>query len=215
MAFVFSDEISLLLIDYERLNSESYFNYEVQKMCSVIASAATMSFNKYFEDIVTDLVLISDTDQNDLNNIEFAKEFGFDVETKDGREELKKYVDRYYKAMLKGATFDCRVFNVQSMDVTNYFYWRQLDATRNSIQMVGQANFSHKELQNKSCNEIQDMLHEQKGINWNDIPTYQKRGSCCIKTKQLVNCIVRSKWIVDNDIPVFVNEGRDYIEKLI
>ena len=40
--------------------------------------------------------------------------------------------------------------------------------------MVGQANFSHKELQHKSCNNIQDMLMTQKGINWNDLPTYQK-----------------------------------------
>ena len=46
--------------------------------------------------------------------------------------------------------------------------------------MVGRANFSHKELQNKSCNDIQDMLMIQKGINWNDFPTYQKRGSCAI-----------------------------------
>ena len=45
--------------------------------------------------------------------------------------------------------------NIPKEEVTNLIYWRQLDATRNSIQMVGQANFSHKELQNKSCN-IQD-----------------------------------------------------------
>lgn len=73
--------------------------------------------------------------------------------------------------------FDSRCFNIPKEEVTNYIYWRQLDATRNSIQMVGQANFSHKELQNKSCNDIQDMLMTQKGINWNDLPTYKKRGS--------------------------------------
>ena len=39
------------------------------------------------------------------------------------------------------------------------------------------------------------------------------RGSCCIKIKQLINDIERSKWIVDDDIPIFVNEGRDYIEQ--
>ena len=42
--------------------------------------------------------------------------------------------------------FDARCFNIPKEEVANYFYWRQLDATRNSIQMVGQANFSHKEL---------------------------------------------------------------------
>ena len=58
--------------------------------------------------------------------------------------------------------FDCRCFNIPKEEVTNLIYWRQLDASRNSIQMVGQANFSHKELQNKSCNDIQDMLMTQK-----------------------------------------------------
>lgn len=47
--------------------------------------------------------------------------------------------------------------------------------------MVGQANFSHNELQGKSCNQIQDMLFTEKGINWNDLDTYLKRGSCCVK----------------------------------
>ena len=70
--------------------------------------------------------------------------------------------------------------------MTNYLCLRQADASRNSIQMVGQANFSHRELQNKSCNEIQDMLMLQKGINWNDLLTDQKRGSCAIKQEYLV-----------------------------
>ena len=82
--------------------------------------------------------------------------------------------------------FDARCFNIPKEEVTNLVYWRQLDASRNSIQMVGQANFSHKELQNKSCNDIQNMLMTQKGINWNDLPTYQKRGSCCVRNKIVI-----------------------------
>lgn len=103
--------------------------------------------------------------------------------------------------------FDARCFNIPKEEVTNCIYWRQLDATRNSIQMVGQANFSHKELQNKSCNEIQDMLMTQKGINWNDFPTHQKRGTCVIKGD--------SGWVIDKDIPIFKGEDRKYIDKLI
>ena len=79
------------------------------------------------------------------------------------------------------AQFDCRAFNLAKEEVANYLYWRQADATRNSIQMVGQANFSHRELQNRSCSEIQDMLMLQKGINWNNFSVQQKRGSCCRK----------------------------------
>jgi tRNA(His) 5'-end guanylyltransferase len=119
--------------------------------------------------------------------------------------------------------FDARVFNIPKEEVTNLIYWRQLDATRNSIQMVGQANFSHKQLQNKSCNQIQDMLMTEKGINWNNFPTYQKRGSCCIKSETTTTAFVegetktveRPHWYIDLNIPQFKNEGREYIDRLI
>ena len=43
-----SDEITLILIDYQKLDSSAWFDYEVQKMCSISSSMATMVFNKYF-----------------------------------------------------------------------------------------------------------------------------------------------------------------------
>lgn len=138
-----------------------------------------------------------------------------------------KLSETYCDAMLKGAMFDARAFNIPREEVTNLIYWRQLDATRNSIQMVGQAYFSHNELQHKSCNVIQDMLHELKGINWDDYPTHMKRGSCCIKDNTTVTCAEevdgevrtwapqRPHWVIDTEIPIFKGEGREYIEKLI
>ncbi len=196
LAYTQSDEISLLLIDYQRFETSAWFDYEIQKMCSISASMATMAFNKIFRDTVGEL------------HIKGALE--------------KEYSCILYKAAQKGAMFDSRVFNIPREEVTNYFYWRQLDASRNSIQMVGQANFSHKELQNKSCNDIQDMLITQKGINWNDFPTYQKRGSCVVKEIYLDatpestdSQSVRSRWIIDRDIPIFKGEGREYIERFV
>ena len=197
-----SDEISLVLVDYHKLTSNAWFDYEVQKICSIAASMATVAFNKIFEQ----------------NCIEYSQVV---PNTELGR----KVMDVYSKASEKGAMFDARCFNIPKEEVTNYIYWRQLDATRNSIQMVGQANFSHKELHGKSCNQIQDMLMVQKEINWNDFPIYQKRGSCCVKesysTVDLstytgsVDAITRTRWIIDKEIPIFKGEDRNYIDKLI
>ena len=130
----------------------------------------------------------------------------------------------YYKALEKGAIFDSRVFTIPKEEVCNALIWRQQDATRNSIQSVGQANFSQKELHGQSCNNIQDMLMTQKGINWNDYATTLKRGSCCIKVDDglteydeagnICGYTQRSKWIIDNEIPIF-SQDRNYIEKLI
>ena len=212
LGYTQSDEITLVFVDYKELNTSPYFDYEVQKMCSVIASMATMAFNKIFLDNV---------------DIAYHEEFykrGLDQGgTTAEIDKLEEDFDVYYKKVNK-AMFDARVFNIPKEEVTNNIYWRQLDASRNSIQMVGQANFSHKELQNKSCSNIQDMLMDQKGINWNDLPTYQKRGSCVIKEEYNLPITslnidaqpgTRTHWIIDTEIPIFKGDGRNYIEKLI
>lgn len=201
LGYTQSDEITLILVDYKNLNSAAWFDYEVQKMCSIAASMATMAFNKFFAEEV-------DIYNSNPNNSGIQANW-------------------YITAKLKGAMFDARVFNIPKEEVTNLIYWRQLDATRNSIQMVGQANFSHKELQNKSCNMIQDMLMTEKGINWNNYPTHQKRGSCCIKMYQIdegswqshaedkLMPNGRTKWDIDTEIPIFKDEMRSYIDRLI
>ena len=206
-----SDEITLLLVDYDKLNTDCFFDYRVDKLCSIAASMATMAFNNIFSKYVKkfDLELAYNDD-------------GIDTE------ENRKLWEIYKKAINKGAMFDARCFNIPKEEVTNLVYWRQLDASRNSIQMVGQANFSHKELQNKSCNDIQNMLMTQKGINWNDLPTYQKRGSCCVRNKIVIESDVvtataqlrdtsrsENEWIIDTDIPIFKGEGREYIDRLV
>ena len=61
-------------------------------------------------------------------------------------------------------------------EVFNYFLWRQQDAARNSVSMTAQAHFSHARLQSKSSSEMQEMLWQEKGINWNDLPAGFKRG---------------------------------------
>ena len=213
-----SDEISLILVDYKKLNSSAFFDYEVQKVCSITASMATMAFNKYFS---------INMDNWGYDNMPGWIDGGTNEKI---NPQLKKLCDSYIAANEKGAMFDSRCFNIPKEEVTNYIYWRQLDASRNSIQMVGQANFSHKELHKKTTNQIQDMLMTQKGINWNDFPAYQKRGSCCIKEIYYVgkngeevpvedsnkdDVTKRSRWIIDKNIPIFKGEGRQYIENLI
>ena len=134
-------------------------------------------------------------------------------------DEDAKYVDVLNRAIEKGAMFDSRAFTVPKSEVINCLIWRQQDATRNSIQSVGQANFSHKQLQNKNCSDIQDMLMLEKGINWNDCPTTLKRGSCCIKIPCKINEgteqeTTRNKWVIDNEIPIFT-QNREYVNKLV
>ena len=130
-----SDEITLILIDYQTLTTDAWFDYQVQKMTSVAASMATLAFNKAF---------LTEADSW-IQNHEHV-------------ENDEKYFATLLKKINMGAMFDCRAFNIPKEEVTNLIYWRQLDATRNSIEMVGHANFSPNQLHKKSCSNIQDML---------------------------------------------------------
>ena len=216
LGYTQSDEITLILVDYQKLTSSAWFDYEVQKLCSISASMATMAFNKFFERNAENYI------QNCATDYEIDGLYG------KGTPEYQ-LCEIYQKAAEKGAMFDARCFNIPKEEVTNLIYWRQLDATRNSIQMVGQANFSHKELQNKSCNDIQDILHEQKGINWNDYPTVYKRGTACIKNRKIIEYLdefkvtaklmdstkTENSWIIDTEMPILKGEDRAYVDDLV
>jgi tRNA(His) guanylyltransferase len=73
------------------------------------------------------------------------------------------------------ATFDCRAWILPPEEVANYFLWRQLDAAKNSIAMVAQSQFSAKQLHKLNSKQMEVKLLE-KGIDWNNLPTWQKRG---------------------------------------
>lgn len=199
LGYTQSDEITLVLVDYNDRDTSAWFDNNIQKMASVSASMATMAFNQYLA----------------IRYYSFEEDF---FEAWNTTDEDKKYCDTLRKK-LHSAMFDSRVFTIPKEEVVNCLIWRQRDATRNSIQSVGQANFSHKELHGKNCSDIQDMLMLKKGINWNDYPTTLKRGSCCVKKSFTVNegtdkAAIRNKWVIDNEIPIF-SQDKNYINKLV
>lgn len=155
-----SDEISILLNDWKNLETDQWFDGNIQKIASVSASIATAYFNRSFEKMF--------------------------------------YSDKEYPAL-----FDARVFNLPKEEVTNNFIWRQQDASRNSVQMLARYYFSHKELHKKNNSEIQDMLMKHYNINWNDLDTWKKRGTCVYPSGH-----------VDERIPVFTQD-REYIDRLL
>ena len=200
-----SDEITLVLSDYATIKTDAWFGYNVQKMTSVSASMATMEFNRLFRKEFEDAVLGWNPDRKDLALLE---------------DRLAKLQEKQFTAC-----FDARCFSVPVDEVCNCLIWRQQDATRNSIEAVGQANFSHRQLMGKSCGEVQDMLFKEKGINWNDLPTYCKRGSACyrvISEEEIDDprnpgnkiTVQRRRWIVDADIPIF-SQDRQFVERFL
>jgi tRNA(His) 5'-end guanylyltransferase len=78
----------------------------------------------------------------------------------------------------KVAVFDCRIYQTPTLhDACVQLLWRENDATKNSISMLAQSLFPHKQLQNLNGNEMQDKMMLEKGVNWNDLEVKLKRGT--------------------------------------
>lgn len=119
----------------------------------------------------------------------------------------------------KVAAFDARAFVLPREEVMNCFEWRQQDCTRNAIESLGQTYFTHTQLFGKSCNQIQEMLFLEKGINFNDCPAWYRRGVCVVKVpRRVINDdgteTERLKWEIDHNIPIF-HQAPGYIERYV
>jgi len=156
--YVQSDEISLLLTDFDMLTTDAWFDGNIQKIASVSASLATAKFNQ--------LRLF----RNPQVGIDYNP--GIDGLGNEWAIDVKNIIKQPL------ATFDSRVFTIPSRtEVINYFVWRQQDAVRNSIQGLAQSKFSHKELEGKNTSVLQEMMFQKDGTNWDKLPDELKRGS--------------------------------------
>ena len=188
-AFVQSDEITILLTDFDKIGTDAWFDGNIQKMVSVAASMATSKFNQ-------------------LRWIRFVTEKYNNTVDKISWEWFMQ------AGQLKLAEFDARVFTIPSKtEVANMVIWRQKDCVRNSISSVAQSLYSHKELNNKTSNEQQEMIF-QKGINWNDYAPKLKRGRLIVKQRFEIEpdidklnsaAVIRYRWI-STECPIFTQD---------
>lgn len=210
-AFVQSDEISIFIKE-KNPESNSWFNYNLQKIASISAGIATAEFNKL------------------RLNREFKSYMNTRNEMISQNQNPKDFTEGSFNdiiAFAKQATFDSRFWTVPNEEeVINYFIWRQQDATKNSISSVAYTLYSPKELEGVNSNDRQELIF-QKGINWNDYPSGLKRGRFIKKNyylnDQLVDevnkedltedDVLRTRWETI-ECPVF-SKDKDFLRKLL
>lgn len=198
--FAYGQSDEILLIDYDKLETEQWFGGIIQKIVSVAASIATLSFNNTMKDL---------SDQ-----IKRGDKF-----------IIKEYVEEHPLSQKAGqAMFDARVFSIPQDDVVNYFVWRQQDAIRNSISSLAQSVFSHKSLHGLNSEQLINKLRDESSdLDWNNCPIYEQRGWAVYRS--LYNSSAnpmyllagstqqqhkRKQWVVDLEIPI-ISENRGYV----
>lgn len=133
IAFVQSDEITVVFTDFDTVETHQWFNGNIQKISSVSASMATAYFNQ------------------------LRASYG------------------------KLAFFDARVFAVPiRLEVFNTLLWRQIDAAKNSVQMVARHYLGHKICQGQSTQQLKDLLRKNQ-TPWENCPRGFQQGRIIIK----------------------------------
>ncbi len=186
-AYTQSDEITVVLCDFDNLESSAWFDYNVQKMTSISASLATAKFNQLR------MIRSCNNADGDLRENMLA-----DYEIND----------------FNLAMFDSRVFQVPTLDeMINVLIWRQQDCTRNSVSMAADALLTGN-MEGVKGNVKQERLFTEKGVNWNDYKTKYKRGSIVKKVEANVNGVIRRKWVIDSETPIFT-QNKEYLQELM
>ncbi len=186
LAFVQSDEITIVLTDFDSITTDAWFDGEVQKMTSISASMTTEKFNQ--------LRIMRFFNEKPINEYDGLM--------------ISKIISDF-----KMAQFDSRAFTIPFKDeVLNNLQWRQQDTVRNSISSVAQSLYSAKELNGKNQNDMQELCY-QKGINWNDLPVKQKRGRLIVKQEFDVNGAKRNKWVSTD--PAIFSQDKESINKIL
>lgn len=201
MAYVQSDEISLLLTDIndEGNNGTVFFEGRLNKMQSIIASLATAKFNQ--------MLTINEFKRNGnklVNNL-------IDGETIIENMNL--------------AQFDCKVWVVPNLnDAYAWFLFRNIDCVRNSKQQTAQTYISHNKLVGKNTDEQLKILLDETDIDWNSYAKGKKYGRFIHRVKKPMakvfpdNSIiefVRNVWTVEDGFNLTVDGSKDRILEYI
>ena len=156
-AYVQSDEISLLITDYDTQKTDTLFGGRLCKIQSILASLATSEFNRHFINYKLSGI---DKSHDGLGLSDVCNAIG----------------------KMKMAQFDCKCWTVPNQnDAYAWFLYRQLDCIRNSKQQTAQTYLPNKHLFKKNTDEQVALCNEKTNIDWNDFDDKYKFGRFIFK----------------------------------
>lgn len=191
MAYIQSDEISLILTDFDTSTRDSFFSLRLCKLQSIIASMATGKFNQ--------LMLEHFLKENSNDNKELS---------------ISTLLDMLNKQKL--IEFDCKGWTVPTYnDMVAWLLFRQNDCIKNSKEQAAQAYFTHKELYHLTTDEQVRKLKDSYGIEWEAFTDGEKYGRFIYRENAIFHNIERDVvykrniWTIHPAFPLHTIEGRE------
>lgn len=164
-AYVQSDEITLILTDFDRDGTDvgsAFFSYRLCKMQSIISGLVTCRFQQLFSKLMIEN--LTSTDNEDVSYL-----------------INKRNLDEVFSEK-NTFQFDCKCWVVPEYnDVFAWIKYRQNDCIRNSKQQAAQTYCSQRELVRKSSDEQVNYLMDKTGICWDKDYTNEEKYGRIIK----------------------------------
>lgn len=188
-AYTQSDEISLVLTDFDTPLTESWFGYRLTKVLSIAASIATSKFNQL-------MVLRA-------------------LETPCSPNDMKDIIKDIKLAEFDCKAWNVPTYN----DVFAWFLYRQIDCVRNSKQMLAQTFFSQKELNGLHTDECIKKVKDELNVGWDDFNEGMKYGRFVYKKQVFKATeegtrYCRNEWCAIEAFPLFEEYGKTKFKEL-
>lgn len=177
LAYVQSDEISILVTDFDTAATDAFFGYRICKIQSICAAMAASKFNQ--------LAMLNDFRE---------------------QSSCEPYDVSELISNRKLVEFDCKAWSVPDYNTAFcHFLWRQNDCIRNSKQQAAQTYLSHKELMGLDTDSQVALLNEKEGIDWNiKYNDGEKYGRLIYKEKKVLKNLVPDT--ENRNVPIMVEQ---------
>lgn len=199
MGYVASDEISLWLTDYDDLNTNAWYDGQVQKITSISASHAATKFNQ--QRLLRELTSIGFLDRNVVENMKLA-----DFDSRVFQIPELEEVVNYFIWRQQDTTR-----NSVSMAAQSVFSHRELQGKNGSemqdmLMLDKGINWNNYPVSCKrgSC------IVKRNFVDDISVQSYDYMGNGNISQRS--TGVVRTKWVVE-DSPIFTKD-RDYVKSL-
>lgn len=147
LAYIQSDECSIVINDKPKIESSPWFDNNLVKMATVASSIMSVNFSQSFYQMKV----------MDSYNVSGGTDLSIPV--------------------FKPAYFDARIFQVPNVwEMNNAILWRQFDAIKNSKSQYARHYFSQKQVHEKNGDQKVQMMKDQHGFDWHTAPTWTKHG---------------------------------------
>jgi tRNA(His) 5'-end guanylyltransferase len=207
MGYVQSDEISIWLTDYDTKDTSAWFDYNLQKMCSISASLATAKFNQ-------------------LRMERFVEQRGGFMKppglaTFDARVFVIPHIDEvvnYFIWRQQDATRNSVSMAAQSMFSTSALHGVKCDKMQDLMMENGTNwnDFPTRFKRGAAIIKTKDTFYKKKGEKsfGVQIPEgHEHRYMDQVTGETPYEFYYRSKWIIDNEMPI-LTQDKNYVEKI-